>query len=193
MGEKAAEAFYANVFKLISDKISDKIPLQEIKEQLEPLLKSVKLKPDNIPQFSEIIKQHNEQTLQRAKIQFWFSLVAATVGFFMAFYLASRSQGTSSFEQAIRFMPGFTLTLVAGLFFKQANQTNQQARAFFDQINLHDEKRKAIELVESINSEEKRDLAKARLAMIMVGINAKELDLKQLFPIAATEDQQEQK
>lgn len=177
--KEAAETYYTRALDLMARKISDGVDLQEIEERLEPLLQSIKLIPDNIPEFSEIVKQ---QTLKRANIQFWYSLIIATLLLFIALYLLARSSGTTAFEHVIQFLPGFTSTVIAGLFFRQANQNYQ----FLKQIS-------STEFVKLIKSEQLRDSTNAKLAMIMAGMDMKEVELKQPFQSVKPEDEHQQK
>ena len=77
---------------------------------------------------SDLVNSYHQQALSQARVQFWFSVVAATVGFVYIIYSAS--------DQAdiLKILPGVVIDTVALLFFRQAEQTRQRATELYDRL-----------------------------------------------------------
>lgn len=126
---------------------------------------------------SELVNGYHLQALSQAKIQFWFSVSAATVGFFYIL-LAAYQTTEGSIAIILNVLPGVVIDAVAFLFFKQAEQTRERATALYDRLRQDNQIEDARELVESIEDLRIRSLVKAQIALHMSGLNPKEIDLQ---------------
>ncbi len=132
---------------------------------------------DSLGFVSELVTGYHQQALSQARVQFWFSIVAATVGFAYILFAATRTMD-GSFNVTLNVLPGVVIDAVALLFFKQAEQTRERATALYDRLRQDSQIENAREIVESINDVHVRSLVKAQIALHMAGLNPKELDLQ---------------
>lgn len=168
------------------DEISEKMPVGISAEQLEDqIAKAIK---DNFATISknaregldfvsELVNGYHQQALSQAKIQFWFSVVAATVGFCYILVAATRATD-GTLAVVLNSLPGVVIDAVAFLFFKQAEQTRERATALYDRLREDSQVEGAREMVESIDDVQIRSLVKAQIALHMSGLSPKELDLQ---------------
>jgi len=74
-------------------------------------------------------------------------------------------------------LPGLAVDLVAGLFFRQAEETRQRATALYDRLRADNQRSQAVTLVESIKDERVRSAVKAQLSLHMAGLEPSPIDL----------------
>lgn len=132
-----------------------------------------------LPQFNLVeglVNGYHQQALSQARVQFWFSVVAASVGFLFILYSAMTGVG-SSFEVALKTVPGVVIDAVALLFFRQAEQTRERATALYDRLRTDSQMAKATHMVNSIDDMQIRSAVKAQIALHMAGLKPKEIDL----------------
>ena len=82
-------------------------------------------------------------------MQFWFSVVAATVGFLYILYAAADFQA-DNWASLLKVLPGVVIDAVAVLFFRQAEQTRQRATELYDRLRIDSNTIVAKELLSSI-------------------------------------------
>ncbi len=168
------------------DDISEKVPpgispaelegkiAQVVQDNLATISKNTR---EGLDFVSELVNGYHQQALSQARIQFWFSVAAATVGFGYILVAASRaSDGTLAV--VLNSLPGVVIDAVAFLFFKQAEQTRERATALYDRLRQDSQVEGAREMVESIDDVQIRSLVKAQIALHMSGLSPKELDLQ---------------
>jgi len=129
-----------------------------------------------------LVEEYHSQALSQAKIQFWFSVVAASSGFaliIVAIAMALMKQ-TSASQLILQVVPGVAIEAVAALFFKQAAETRERATALYDRLRTDRERSYALSLVESIDNSNVRNAVKAELALHMAGLATS--PLAQLLP-----------
>jgi len=80
-------------------------------------------------------------------------------------------------ETTLNILPGVVIEAVAALFFRQAEQTRERATSLYDRLREDDQATQARGLIHSIEDEKVRSLVKAQVALHMVGLKPKELDL----------------
>lgn len=124
----------------------------------------------------DLVSDYHRQALDQARVQFWFSIAAATVGFSLIVFMAATAQDSTSLTLLLRVTPGVAIDTVAALFFKQASETRQRATELYDRLRTDNQQTKALELVDSISNEIVRSMVKAQMALHMAGINAPTID-----------------
>lgn len=124
----------------------------------------------------DLIRGYHHQALQQAKIQFWFSIIAASIGFIYILY-AALGMSASDTGIYLRILPGAVIDGVAALFFRQAEQTRERATALYDRLRSDNQSMQATRLVESIEDQAIKSAVKAQLALHMSGLKPKEIDL----------------
>lgn len=127
----------------------------------------------------QLVNGYHQQALSQARVQFWFSIAAAAVGFAYIIGAAARaSDGTLGV--VLNTLPGVVIDAVAFLFFKQAEQTRERATALYDRLRQDSQVASAKAMVESIQDVRIRSLVQAQIALHMSGLSPKELDLQVL-------------
>ncbi len=124
----------------------------------------------------DLVSSYHQQALSQAKVQFWFSVLAATVGFAYILYAASNIS-YEHLSSYLNILPGAVIDAVAFLFFKQAEQTRERATALYDRLRSDNQMAKAKELVDSIEDIKIKSAVKAQIALHMAGLKTKEIDL----------------
>jgi hypothetical protein len=81
----------ATLAKLL-DKLPDRVSAEEFVSRLEPLvIRLTDIAPtsrEEVAPVGSLVNAYHEQALSQAQVQFWFSVVAATVGFAWILYAA---------------------------------------------------------------------------------------------------------
>ncbi|MBI5843716.1 MAG: hypothetical protein HZB23_03500 [Deltaproteobacteria bacterium] len=178
---KASEA-RSNVIAALASKLPEGRTLKEIEQLLQSsiniggdlIITQADSEEGNFIQ--DLVNSYHQQALSQAKVQFWFSVFAATIGFIFILYSSSSItvQYPSSF---IKIMPGVIIDAVALLFFRQAEQTRERATALYDRLRSDNQMLKSQSLVESIEDIQIRSAVKAQIALHMAGLRPKEIDL----------------
>lgn len=173
------------VVKNLSDavaSIGSPLAYSELIDSLARLTQALKEKKED-PTWSLVeglINSYHKQALRQASIQFWFSVIAAVVGFGFVINEIAFNPASSASERAIGAIPGIVIDLVAALFFKQAEQTRQRATELYDRLRTDNERTVAIELIDSIENENLRSIVKAQLALKIGGVTSTISDLSTL-------------
>lgn len=131
--------------------------------------------PDN-ELVQDLVTGYHQQALSQAKVQFWFSVIAATVGFIFIIFSAN-SITLDQLSSVIKIVPGVIIDAVALLFFRQAEQTRERATALYDRLRADNQMRNAKAIVESIEDIQIKSAVKAQIALHMAGLKPKEIDL----------------
>lgn len=126
---------------------------------------------------ADMIESYHMQALSQAKVQFWFSVVAATTGFLYILYAAQRT-ADGTWAIAANTLPGVVIDAVAFLFFRQAEQTRERATELYDRLRQDRQTEKAYSIVDSIDDWYTRSMVKAQIALHMSGLSPKVLDLQ---------------
>lgn len=132
--------------------------------------------PEERELVEDLVGSYHQQALSQARVQFWFSVGAATVGFGYILYAASHIQGPSVIEY-VKILPGIVIDAVAALFFKQAEQTRERATELYDRLRQDRQAQRAEAMVASIEDTTIRSAVKAQIALHMAGLAPKEIDL----------------
>lgn len=150
---------------------------KRIRETVQNVLIQVDRSADSISKPVELlVNNYHEQALSQARVQFWFSVVAATLGFIWILYAGTGIQadkpGTVS-----KTIPGIVMDAVAFLFFKQAAETRQRATELYDRLRKDKQLTESSSIVASIEDTRLRSAVKAQLALHMSGLEPKPIDL----------------
>lgn len=137
-------------------------------------------KTDDSILVQDLVTGYHRQALSQARVQFWFSVAAATAGFI---FIIDSAHGTSfdNLESTLKILPGVVIDAVALLFFRQAEQTRERATALYDRLRTDNQLRNAKGLVESIDDAQIKSAVKAQIALHMAGLKPKEIDLTSFF------------
>ena len=123
-----------------------------------------------------LISSYHEQALSQARAQFWFSVVAATIGFAWILYSGSNIQA-ENFVTVSKILPGVVMDAVAYLFFRQASETRQRATELYDRLRRDKQLTESVSLVSSIDDIRVRSAVKAQIALHMSGLQPSPIDL----------------
>jgi hypothetical protein len=123
-----------------------------------------------------LIAGYHEQALNQAKVQFWFSVFAATVGFAWILY-AGTGIDTQRLATALKTLPGAIMDLVAFLFFRQAAETRQRATDLYDRLRADKQSTEAMDLVASIEDVKIKSAVQAQIALHKAGLAPTPIDL----------------
>lgn len=132
------------------------------------------------PIVERLIDGYHRQALSQAKIQFWFSVAAATVGFSWIMYAATTIE-PSNFATYLTTLPGVIIDAVAVLFFKQAEDTRQRATELYDRLRDDNRDNQSILMVKEIPDEQIKSITQAQIALHMAGIQTESLDLNSIL------------
>lgn len=132
--------------------------------------------PEERDAVEKLILGYHEQALSQAKAQFWFSVVAATVGFAWILYGGSEISA-DNLATTSRILPGVVLDGVAFLFFRQASETRQRATELYDRLRRDKQVAESVALVSSIEDVRVRSAVKAQIALHMSGIQPAPIEL----------------
>jgi hypothetical protein len=124
-----------------------------------------------------LVGEYHEQALSQARVQFWFSVIAASAGFAMIVgsVVAAIYSSTSALQTFAQVVPGIAIEAVAALFFKQAGETRERATALYDRLRTDRQRTDALNLVDSIDNANVRNAVKAELVLHLVGLSASPL------------------
>lgn len=145
---------------------------------------------------AELIEGYHTQALAQSTAQFWFSVTAASFGFLLILYTGFSSLRSREPQMLlVNTIPGLAIEAVAALFFSQAENTRKRATELYDRLRSDDRQIQAIDLIESIENQELRDLVKAKWALQIVGLETQPLDLSSFLlspPLPSDGIQQDQ-
>ena len=149
----------------------------EIKYNIDKISFRQELKKDKM-QFTNInanylhklLELHHNQALQQANIQFWFSILAAVLGFGLIIFIIFFGQNKIWYEYIIRVIPGAIIEVISVLFINQARETRDRATNFFKELNYDKKIEKSIEIAESIDDKEIESTVKSKIALHIIGI-----------------------
>lgn len=129
---------------------------------------------DNVVE--NLIRNHHEQAILQASVQFWFSLIASVVGFIFIIAMIVMANNSQWYEYVFRILPGVVIETVSFLFFKQSSETRERASDFLNRLQNDDQIAKGIVIADSIDDEALKSNIKAQIALHICGIS--ELHIK---------------
>ncbi|MFA6053004.1 MAG: hypothetical protein WC762_10485 [Methylobacter sp.] len=134
----------------------------------------------------DLVNGYHQQALSQARVQFWFSVVAATVGFIYILYSASTNP-IEELSGILKILPGTVIDAVALLFFRQAEQTRQRATELYDRLRKDSQMAMSQKILESISDTQIKSLAQAQIALHLSGLTPKDIDLASLLTHVKTQ------
>lgn len=136
------------------------------KDEARALISAVAM-PDRepVPFETEQLAQYYAQVLAQSKISFWFSLVAASLGFSVIIIAVFINSGASAGATAAQIIAGLTMDAVAGLFFVQSKAAQTSMGEFFDKLRRDRQQVESRKLCDSISDNRARDAIKVHLTL----------------------------
>jgi hypothetical protein len=133
--------------------------------------KVARLSKTNVPASSvnDLLLSYHCQAINQANILFWFSLIAAAIGFSLLSYAIIMSPNLNELQLLLRSLPGTMIEIGAGLFFRQARQVRRRATALLDRLRVDRQLADAIALADTISDRRIQNVIKAYLATKMTG------------------------
>jgi len=169
---------------LIKDTLGRPENLERVRQLLEEITSRLPTKQGETEEqetaVEGLVANYHEQALSQAKVQFWFSIVAATVGFVWILYSGTGIQ-PDKLSTLSKTLPGVVMDAVAFLFFRQASETRQRATELYDRLRRDRQLTESASLVSSIEDVRLRSVVKAHLALHMSGLKPAEIDLGSLL------------
>ena len=136
------------------------------KVQVEEFIRSVTaVDGDKVPFETEQLANYYSQVLAQSKVSFWFSLVFASIGFFIIVLAAFMHSSADTGSTIARFVAGGVVDAVAALFFVQSKRAQEAMSEFFDKLRRDRNHVEARKLCESLGTGETRDALRVRLAL----------------------------
>ncbi|HHV98339.1 MAG TPA: hypothetical protein GXX36_01995 [Clostridiaceae bacterium] len=129
----------------------------------------------------ELISSYHKQALSQAGIQFYFSVVAAAIGFGIIAYMVFSKSTSSEFEVVLKSLPGVAISSVAGLFFKQAGETRKRATELYDRLRIDKQMKQAMLLVGSIDDHKVKSLIQAQMVLNLAGVKYDSISMTDLL------------
>lgn len=118
----------------------------------------------------ELINLHHKQALQQSNIQFWFSIVAAIIGFVFIILIILLSKSNEWYDYIFKIIPGTIIEAISVLFINQARETRDKATKFFTELNYQMQIEKSVEIADTIERDEIRSEVKSKIALHIIGI-----------------------
>ena len=184
--ESRAEEAKMILMKALSERLPPDIKLEDLSEKLSSQLKIAGdvvihnvIKPDS-QLIEELVNSYHQQALSQARVQFWFSVIAAMVGFGYILYSASLFS-EDNWVTILNILPGVVIDTVALLFFRQAEQTRQRATELYDRLRSDSQAIMAKDLLSSIEDTKIRSIAQAQIALHLSGVVTKDFDVSTLI------------
>ena len=151
-----------------------------IEKQVNQILLDLNIHPTQddkeLKVIESLITSYHEQALQQSKIQFWFSVIAATVGFILITYMVITSSTITSLDFLLKNLPGIAVEVVAGLFFSQARETRKRATDLYDRLRTDKQQAKAISITNTIDDTKLKSAVLAQISLHMSGLTKTSVD-----------------
>ena len=184
-----ADEAKSDIVKALSQRLPEGITGDELAERLSSELRIVGdvivnqvVKPQT-QLIEELVNSYHQQALSQARVQFWFSIFAATVGFGYILY-AAKDISSENWTSVVNVLPGVVIDMVAALFFRQAEQTRQRATELYDRLRTDTQTILAKDLLSSIDDITIRSIAQAQIALKLSGVLTKEFDIAALLQLS---------
>jgi hypothetical protein len=169
----------ASAFRVNADKspaaspagASELLFLTEKEKVTKPLVEGV----------TKLVTEYHQQGLTQATVQFWFSVVAASIGFAWILYAGLQFKADAP-ATALKSIPGFVIDGVAALFFQQASATRERATDLYDRLRKDKQTDEALRLVDAIADDRTRSAVRAQLVLHLAGLTPNALNLEFFLP-----------
>lgn len=121
-----------------------------------------------------LLEKHHQQALQQSNVQFWFSILAAIVGFITIIFSVFVFSNINWYDYVLKTIPSIVMEAVSFLFFNQARETRDRATKFFKELNYEKQIAKSVAIADTIESEDIKSKVKSQIALRIIGINETE-------------------
>jgi hypothetical protein len=178
--EHAKAAQRGKALELAAERIPPGLSPTQLTELLDGLAHRISALP--VPPVEErvavegLISGYHEQALSQAKAQFWFSVVAATIGFAWILYGGSQIS-PEKLATTSHILPGVVMNAVAFLFFRQSSETRRRATDLYDRLRRDKQVAESVALVSSIEDVLVRSAVRAQIALHMSGLQPAPIEL----------------
>lgn len=180
-----AEASRASALHLLAKELPSVDSTEQLIQALEKialqssLTKRKEERRDDQPQtlgpVQDLVNSYHRQALNQARVQFWFSVIAASVGFIWVIY-SGVNIDAAQLGTVLKIVPGVAVDTVAYLFFRQARETRARAIDLYDRLRTDERQTQAVALVGSIEDGRVRSVVKAQLTLNMAGLQPSPVD-----------------
>ena len=137
----------------------------EDRRAVKEIIESAATSSEKVPFETEQLANYYSQVLAQSKVSFWFSLVFASIGFFIIVIAAFVHSQSDVGSTIARFIAGGVVDAIAVLFFVQSKQAQQSMGDFFDKLRRDRNHVEARKLCEALGTQEARDALRIRLAL----------------------------
>ena len=118
-----------------------------------------------------LITNHHEQALREANTQFWFSLIAACVGFVFIALTFFTSKDAEWINKLVTTIPGVIIEAVSALFFSQSKETRERSSDFLNRLREDRKFEKGVEIANTIQDESLKSKMLASIALSLCSIS----------------------
>jgi hypothetical protein len=136
----------------------------------------IKVTAEKSDEVADLIAGYHEQALSQARVQFWFSIVVAAIGFGWIIYRGSQID-IDDLATVSRMLPGIVTAAIAFLFFRQASDTRERATELYDRLRRDRKLSDSIALVSTIEDVRVKSAVQAQIALHLSGLEPQPLDL----------------
>lgn len=158
--------------------------LGAVAEVGETKMASFRSKPPEQKQYL-LLKEYHAQGLSQSKISFWFSLIFASLGFFVIIIAILTMDRTVKFtEQGTTFITltaGTIIDAVSALFFVQSNKARKLMTEFFDKLRADRKFEKSLLLADQIPNEDLQSRLKIMLSLNFADVKSTDGILSSMF------------
>jgi hypothetical protein len=117
------------------------------------------------------LTQYHATSLAQSRFSFWFSIIAAALGFVVILAGASALLFGGDLNSAILgVVSGTIIDAVAALFFRQSNEARRLMTDFFDKLRLDRQFNESLRLCEAIPDLEMQSRIKAQMCLFFAGL-----------------------
>ncbi|MFL6333494.1 MAG: TRADD-N-associated membrane domain-containing protein [Pyrinomonadaceae bacterium] len=158
-------AFRAGIFKkIVLGPISFEASPKEVSEA-KAIIEVVTTPTEAIPFETEQLARYYAQVLAQSKISFWFSLVFASLGFFVIVSSALMYADSRLGSTVASFTAGVIMDAVAALFFVQSKNAQTSMSQFFDKLRRDRQQAESRKILESVSNDAAKDALRIQLAL----------------------------
>ena len=126
---------------------------------------------DTIPFETDQLARYYAQVLAQSKVSFWFSLVFASLGFFVIVTAAFMYSDGRVGNTVASFVAGAIIDAVAALFFVQSKNAQTSLSQFFDKLRRDRQLVESRKLCDNISNDETKDALRVHLALHYAEVN----------------------
>ena len=154
---------------------------KEVQAGRDIVISALGPQPRELPFETEQLARYYAQVLAQSKISFWFSLVFASIGFFVIVLAAFRYQTAETGSTVVQFTAGVIIDAISALFFVQSRNAQAAMSEFFEKLRLDRQKADAQTLCDSVSDTRSRDALRIQLSLYYSGVSNPEMVAKTIY------------